>query len=257
MPDGTHAMVEGFDRAAEAYERSRPEYPAEAVRHLASELGIGPGRSVLDLGAGTGKFTRALGPTGARLLALEPTAGMRAILRRQLPAVPLVEGTAEAIDLPDGAVDAVVSAQAFHWFDAARASVEVARVLRPEGGLGLVWNLRDESVPWVAELTRILDRRDTGLPRGRSMAWRGPLEASGKFGPVHAAEFRFDQHFDLEGMLDRVRSISFIAMLPESDREQVLGEVRELLDRSPEAHVGGHLVLPYRTHVFWARRRPA
>ncbi|HZY91259.1 MAG TPA: class I SAM-dependent methyltransferase [Thermoplasmata archaeon] len=255
MTPNTHPMVQGFDRAAAAYERSRPEYPEAAVAHLCRVLGIGPGRIVLDLGAGTGKLTRAVDGRGATLWALEPTAAMRELLHRRLPEVTLVEGTAEAIALPSESVDAVVCAQAFHWFEPTRATAEIARILRPAGGLGLLWNLRDESVPWVAELTRILDRRDTGVPRGRTMAWKAPFAASGLFEPIAEAEFSLVQRADLETMLDRVRSVSFIALLPSAEQEAVIGEVRRLIDGSPEAWDHGAVVLPYRTHLFWSFRR--
>ena len=143
----------GFGRGAATYERGRPSYPADAIDVLVRELGIGPDRDVLDLAAGTGKLTRLLVPTGARLVAVEPVAAMADQLRTAVPGVEVHDGTAEAIPLPDGSVDAVVVGQAFHWFDAPVALAEIARVLRPGGGLGLIWNERDSSVPWVAELT--------------------------------------------------------------------------------------------------------
>ncbi len=255
MPAPLHEVVRGFDRAAAAYERGRPEYPPEAIGLLTRVLELGPGRTVLDLGAGTGKLTRALLPTGARLLALEPTAGMRAELTRRLPEVPLVEGTAEAIDRPAESLDAVVCAQAFHWFDVPRATAEVARVLRPGGGLALLWNLRDDSVPWVRELTRLIDARDPGVPRGRSHAWREPFEATGRFTPLEYAELRFVQPMDGPTLADRVLSISFIALLSTTEQEVVAREVEALLHRHPEAVAGDRVDLPYRTEVYWAFRR--
>ena len=127
----------GFGRAADAYERSRPSYPADAVARLAAELEIRPARRVLDLAAGTGKFTRLLAEIGADLVAVEPSAAMRSQFAVVLPDIPLHEGTAEQIPLADDSVDAVVVAQAFHWFDAEPALAEISRVLRPEGRLGL------------------------------------------------------------------------------------------------------------------------
>lgn len=252
--DAIARAVDAFGRSAEAYERGRPEHSAEAVRHLARVLALGPGRTVLDLGAGTGKFTRALEPTGARLLALEPTAGMRAEFARRLPSVPLVDGTAEAIGLPAASVDAVVAAQAFHWFDPIPAAREIARVLVPSGGLGLLWNLRDESVPWVAALTRLMDAHDPGVPRGRARAWKAPLESTGLFSPLESAEFRHVQRADRATMLDRVLSVSFIAALSDSEQAQVADEVRELLDREEGTRGRDVVELPYRTEVYWAHR---
>ena len=146
----------GFAAAADAYERGRPEHSAESVELLARELGFGPGSRVVDLGAGTGKLTRQLVATGADVVAIEPIAEMRAKLA-SLPSVHAMAGTAEDLPLPNHSVDAVLVAQAFHWFDALRAMSEIRRVLKPGGGLGLIWQARDASVPWVARLNEIID----------------------------------------------------------------------------------------------------
>ncbi|HEX8802631.1 MAG TPA: class I SAM-dependent methyltransferase, partial [Acidimicrobiales bacterium] len=142
----------GFDANAGDYERGRPSYPAEAVALVVGRGGIGPGRRVLDLAAGTGKMTRLLLPTGADVVAVEPVAGMRAALERLAAASPgleVLDGTAENLPLPDGSVDAVTVAQAFHWFDPPVALAEMRRVLRPGGHLFLVWNVRDREHDWV------------------------------------------------------------------------------------------------------------
>src|SRR5690606_25154234 len=132
IPD---AAAEGFGRGAEAYESARPSYPPDAVGEIATVCDVGPGRRVLDLAAGTGKLTRLLVPTGAEVVAVEPVAEMRAVLSAVLPGVEALDGTAEAIPLPDASVDAVTVAQAFHWFDPPVALAEIARVLRPGGTL--------------------------------------------------------------------------------------------------------------------------
>ena len=129
------AAAIGFDRAADAYERSRPSYPPEAIECIRAELAIGVGSRVLDLAAGTGKLTRLLIPLGATLVAIEPVAGMRRILQTLHPQLDVRDGTAEAIPLDDGSLDAVTCAQAFHWFDGPKALAEIRRVLRPGGGL--------------------------------------------------------------------------------------------------------------------------
>jgi ubiquinone/menaquinone biosynthesis C-methylase UbiE len=146
----------GFDRAADAYERGRPAYPADAVAHLAAHFRLGEGVTVLDLAAGTGKLTRMLATTGATVIAVEPVEGMRRVLAEVVPGARVLDGTAEAIPVEDGAVDAVTVAQAFHWFDSDRAVAEIARALRPGGGLGLIWNTFDTSVPWVETLRTLV-----------------------------------------------------------------------------------------------------
>src|SRR6201986_3186482 len=148
-----------FGAPPAAYERGRPPYPPEALDWL-----LPPGaRRVLDLGAGTGKLTRELAGRGLDVVAVEPLGGMRAELSRVLPDTPVLEGSAEHIPLPDGSVDAVLAAQAWHWVTPERAAPEVARVLRPGGTLGLVWNERDEEVPWVAELSQIVEEQGRRL----------------------------------------------------------------------------------------------
>jgi SAM-dependent methyltransferase len=237
----------GFGRAADVYERSRPSYPADAIALLAAELRIGPGRTVLDLAAGTGKLTRLLVPLGAQLVAVEPSAAMRAEFATVLPEVPVHDGTAERIPLDDAAVDAVVVAQAFHWFDAPRALGEIARVLRPGGGLGLIWNERDESVPWVAELSRVM-QWDVRMPYAVGTDFRVVLDESGRFAPSRRARFAFEQELDREGLCERVSTTSFIAAMEPESREALLDAVRELVADFPQ-----RFALPYVTEVFWCR----
>jgi SAM-dependent methyltransferase len=249
-----HPAVAGFDGAAAAYERSRPEYPPEAVDALARECGIGPGRTVLDLAAGTGKLTRMLAPFGAELIGVEPMQGMRREFAERLPDVRLLDGTAEAIPLDAGSVDAVVVAQAFHWFNADAALRDIHRVIRPGGSLGLVWNVRDESVPWVARLTELIDEYRGGTPARRSDNWRRGFERSTTFSPLRSWSFPYEQVVTVEMFVDRVLSISFIARLPEDERAAVGDRVRELAAEGPNADGAASFVLPHRTDVITADR---
>lgn len=261
-----HPAVRGFDRAAEAYERARPGYPAPAVRYLARALRLGRGRTVVELASGTGKFTRALRPTGAAIVAVEPTAGMRRVFARATPEVAVVAGTAEAIPFPNGFADAVVVAQAFHWFRPGAAVAEIARVLRPGGGLGILWNTRDESTGLSYGISRILARyrgRTPGNPGGEGSRgpgaggrWRRAFErpASG-FSRLSYRAFSHAQRLDRRGVVERVLSVSFVAALPASERRRVAEEVRALLDGVPPDRADGTFAIPYRTDVYWAHRR--
>jgi SAM-dependent methyltransferase len=237
----------GFGGQADAYERGRPSYPTEAVEWLVDGLAIGPGRRVLDLGAGTGKLTRMLVATGAELVAVEPVAGMRAQFAAVLPEVELLVGTAEAIPVPDASVHTVVAAQAFHWFAPSPALTEITRVLRPGGGLGMVWNERDESVPWVAELTRII-HWDKRQPYKVGTDWRAVIEADGRFTAVEREKFSFDQTVDADRLVERVTSTSYIAAMTPEERAPIVAETRALVAGFPEI-----FVLPYVTDTYRCR----
>jgi SAM-dependent methyltransferase len=244
-----HPSTRGFRVAAEAYDRGRPEYPSEAVSWLAERLRIGPGRRVLDLAAGTGKLTRRLAVTGAEVVAVEPLAEMLERLVAALPAVEAHEGTAEAIPLPDADVDAVTVAQAFHWFRSDAALPELHRVLRPGGGLGLVWNTRDQDDPLQAEITQLIRPLAGGTPEW--LALRGALAATivGElFGPVEEQAFTMRQELDADGLVQRVLSISYVAAASERDRRRIERRLRDLAG-------GGAVSLPYTTLCFVSYRR--
>ncbi|MGC2205677.1 MAG: methyltransferase domain-containing protein [Thermoplasmata archaeon] len=252
----TDPAVRGFDRAAATYERARPDYPSAAVRHLGRVLHLGPGRIVVDLGSGTGKFTRALALLGATRLAVEPTRGMRREFVRVVPDVPVLDGTAEEIPLPDGFADAVVCAQAFHWFRPRRALREIARVLRPGGGLGLVWNTRDEGVSWSRGISRIVARYRWMSPGARSRRWRPAFRGPGSpFGALREARFPHAQRGTIDTFVERTLSVSVIANLPPGERAAVAREVRAVLRGAPETRGRRVLDLPYTTEVYWSRRK--
>jgi SAM-dependent methyltransferase len=250
------AAARGFEAAVERYERGRPGYPEDAVAYLLRELEVGPGRDVLEIGAGTGKFTELLVPSGARVAAVEPVAAMRAALARNCPDVRVLDGTAEDLPLEDASADAALAAQAFHWFNGDRAVREIHRVLRPGGRLGLVWNARDEGSDWSERLTAIFDRvAGEGDPRYASGRWREAFERSDAFGPLHHQVAYHVHEVSREGFLDRVLSVSYVASAPKAVRDGVVDEVFDLLDTHPELAGRERLLMPYRTDVFWTVRR--
>jgi len=254
----THPRVRGFDAAADRYERSRPDYPAAAVRHLGRVLDLHRGRTVVEVGAGTGKFTRAMAPWGAARVAVEPTAGMRRVFAEAVPGVAVVDGAAEALPLPDGFADAVVCAQAFHWFRAAPSLREFARVLRPGGGLGLVWNVRDESADWSRRITAILDRYRGDTPSTRDRKWRPAFaDPASPFGPLAFAEFRHAHRAPPSVFVDRFLSVSMVAVLPVAEQRRVADAIRSILASDPATRGRATIAMPYRTWVYWAFRRRA
>jgi SAM-dependent methyltransferase len=248
LADLQHPRSRSFELVAEVYERARPEYPADAVAWLAHELDLGAGRTVLDLGAGTGKLTRALVQTGAHVIAVEPGEQMLAQLRRVLPDVESMLGAAEAIPLGDASVDGVAIGSAFHWFRHEEAVPELHRVLRPGGAVALVWNSRDRERPLQQEIGELLK---PFFPPDRPAVGRSAkaLDESPLFGPVEQRTFPFAQQLDADGVVDRIASVSFIAAAPAEQRAELDRKLREVV----AAH-GGRVEFSYLTEVYVSRR---
>ena len=247
----------GFGREAEVYERSRPSYPPDAVAWLVDHLRIRPGAVVVDLAAGTGKLTRLLKPSGATLIAIEPVPEMSHVLQQILPDVRVVAGTAEALPLKDASLDAVCVAQAFHWFDADGAFAELGRVLRPGGRVGILWNARDRSVDWVDRVWSIQDEVERTAPWRDHENWRESAFGERRgFGSLDRATFRHEHPMTPEGVVDRIRGVSHVAVLPQHEQSAVLARVREILATHPETKDRDELRIPYRTDLFWTERLP-
>jgi SAM-dependent methyltransferase len=256
-----HPTATGFDRAASAYEAGRPGYPLEAVDLVTARLGIGPGRVVLDLGAGTGKLTRELLARGAHVVAVEPMAGMREQLRRVLARseLELLDGTAEELPLPAGAVDAATVAQAFHWFDGHAALAELHRVLRPDGWLAVVCNRRDLRTPVQGAIDELLAPYRGDTPSWSSHDWDASLATTDRFvpDPVGSTCFPWGQDLTVEGLRARVGSVSFVARLDPATREQLLDAVTHLHAEHHDGAAGedATITLHYVTEVRLLQRR--
>lgn len=247
--DIDEVAARGFELGAASYEAARPGYPDEAIAVLADAVGLAAGVRVCDLAAGTGKFTRRLVELGASVVAIEPVPGMRAQLHGVLPDVEVIEGTAEHIPLPDASVDVVTVAQAFHWFDAGPALEEIARVLRPGGGLALLWNERDEAEAWVAEMSRLIRWHERTVSRYQHTDWAEIVASSGRFTQLQERVVSWEQPLTHALLAERVRSISYVAAMPEPERERLAGEVVALVARRVEP-----VPLPYLCRVQWARK---
>jgi SAM-dependent methyltransferase len=242
---------QGFSAAADSFVRGRPDYPPELADWLRKDLGLGPGTKVVDLGAGTGKFTPRLLETGAHVIAVEPVEKMLDKLAAALPQVDALEGRATAIPLPDASVDAVVCAQAFHWFATAEALAEIRRVLKPGGKLGLVWNVRDERVGWVARFGEIVNRLEGDTPRYHHGAWRKVFPCEG-FGPLNEQHFGHVHRGDPEDVIiTRAKSVSFIAALAPERREEVVEELRALIAGEAALRGQAEVEFPYETAAFY------
>jgi len=217
-----------FGPAAQAYVTGRPSYPTEAVRWALPD----GARTVLDLAAGTGKLTERLLELGLDVRAVEPLAEMRAAIPAEAHPV---DGTAEAIPLPDKSVDAVTVGQAYHWFDAPAALAEMRRVLRPNGTIGLFWNTLDDSVPWVRELADIMaaEERASYIAPDPRPVWSG---VDGLTDPEREI-FPHTPLYDAERLVAFVVSRSQVILLPAGERAAMVERVKAITP-------GGEFALP-------------
>ncbi|WP_285136949.1 class I SAM-dependent methyltransferase [Microbacterium sp. lyk4-40-TSB-66] len=239
-----------FGQAAAAYESGRPGYPAEAVAWLLEPVRErGRALRVADVGAGTGKLTRTIVESGADVVAVDPDADMLAALRENVRGVPTFAGTAERLPLPDAALDAVLMGQAWHWVDVGPASREVARVLRSGGVLGLIWNIRDDSVDWVRRFTAAMG----GSNAEALLASTGPRVAD-PFGGLEHEEWRWERRLTRDQLSDLVVSRSDVITADPATRARVDAAIEEVVASLPDLADGGSVALPYVTHAFRARR---
>lgn len=243
-----HSSVRAYEQVATAYEQGRPSYPQAVLERIIERSRVAHGSRVLDLAAGTGKWTRQLLTTGADIHAVEPVEAFRERLR-ELP-ITVHPGTAEAIPLEDGAVELVTVASAFHWFDAQRALAEIARVLRPGGTLAILWNERDQRDPIQRSLTELLEPRRRNEPRQSDETWRASFATTTSFTPLEQEDFLHLHAFTADLLVDRVNSISFIAALSTGERDELLTKVRALTTDQPPT-----FDLPHITHLYLTVRR--
>jgi SAM-dependent methyltransferase len=244
-----------FAGLAELYARCRPDYPEAAVAHVLARCGLGPGAVVIDVGCGTGISARTFGRRGLCVLGVEPNADMRRQAEAEPgdgpPAPVYRDGTAEATGLPDGCADAVLAAQAFHWFEPGPTLREFHRVLKPAGWAALLWNERDESDPFTAAYGAVVGASrqarqvEAGRWRSGEALLRSPLFEDGRLD-----EFRHRQPLTEEGILGRAFSASYAPREP-AEAGRHAAALREVFARFEQ---GGEVVLCYRTFVYTARR---
>jgi len=255
--DERQLHASSFGAAVTAYAEHRPDYAQAAVR-WALELASGP--RVLDLGAGTGKLTSALVAVGAEVIAVEPDPAMLTELRRAMPMVRAFAGSAEAIPLPDGSVDAVLAGNALHWFDMAIAGPEIARVLAPDGVLAGLWNVLDDRVDWIAGLERVSGAAAIG-PRDTFSSWRAATAelhlakdgSVGQFGFPEQAEFRHGQRRTADSLVATLATRAGLLVMPGQQQKATLDRIRSFLATRPETACG-EFTLPMLTGVLRAQR---
>lgn len=243
-------VARGYAANAGGYAAGRPDYPVALDRWLREQAGLGVGKVVIDLGAGTGKFVSRVLATGATVIAVEPVAEMRERLVADFAGIDARIGMADAMPIDDASVDAVVCAQSFHWFSTKAAMAEIARVLKPGGVLALIWNVRDESTAWVKRLTGIITPYEGDAPRHYKGEWRRVFPAAG-FGPLEESAFPHEHVGPPERVIvERFMSVSFIASQPAATRAYIEAQLRDLIASEPT--LAGHesVVFPYRTVAF-------
>jgi SAM-dependent methyltransferase len=242
----TAEQAASFGAAAAEYERARPTYPDAAVDWIVPARA----RAALDVGAGTGKLTRALLGRGLAVTAVEPSEGMRQTLEAELPAARALAGAAEELPLADASVDLVTCAQAWHWVDTERAELEAARVLRPGGRLACVWNLRDDSRGWMRAISGLLESLGAHNVVEEGFAF------GGRFGPTESFEVRWSRPMNADRLVELFSTRSYVIVAPEPERRRLLGEVRELTETHPELAGRESFEMPYITRCFRAALAP-
>jgi len=247
------APPDAFGNSAREYELGRPQWPEELIDRVVAGLDLRADSTVVDLGAGTGKLTRSLVPRFARVIAVEPDDAMRAVLDAVVPGAEALAGSAEAIPLPSDSVDAVFTAEAFHWYASEESVGEIVRVLRPRGGLAIFWNVDfgDPEPPMGDEVERLLDVAFAkggapGIGKVLSGFWREPI-AKASFEPLQEAEVERTVTRTRDQWLANMLSVSSIAALPDADREELAARLGDLV---PD----GEYRWSIRTVAYWTRR---
>ncbi|TDQ64318.1 methyltransferase family protein [Maritalea mobilis] len=244
----------GYQKNADKYQSGRPDYAAASLDWMRDALAVGKNSKVVDLGAGTGKFTKRICEVSDHVIAVEPVAAMRETLQANLPQVETPEGNALDIPLPDQSVDALICAQSFHWFASDLAVNEMARVLRPGGKLGLIWNVRDENVDWVAAITKLITPYEGDAPRYYKGDWQKPLP-SPHFSPLEKQSFMQSHDGPAEEVIvNRFLSVSFIAAQPEEVQAEIAEQLRQLTATHDALKGKEQVSFPYVTEAFSATR---
>lgn len=247
-----HSAVEkGFSRSAELYDRARSGYPPRVVERLFKHLGVQDQSRVLELAAGTGKFTGHLAGKTPNLVVVEPMHEMRTVLQNRFPSVPVLDAIAEAIPLPSGSVDFVFAATAYHWFDPEETYSELLRILRPGGGVGLIWtSWALEKIPdWYSDLRKLVAPFEGDAPRYKHMIWRKPFDNRNEFKMLQFERFDISRVMTIPEICDRFLSISYVSALPDLVFNALKREMQEILkDYTLKGEI---FKMPEEIHIYW------
>ncbi len=247
--------AEGFKNNTDHYLAGRAEFPHEVAGFFKNQFKITNETKILDLAAGTGKFTKLLSEnTDAQIEAVEPLNSMAEVFKKELPGVKLTDGTAESIPFADKSFDLVTVSQAFHWFDAPKAIREIYRVLKPKGTLAIIWNNKDRRVPWVLKFDDILDKEMGKIPQFRTSNWKEAFLDERYFDKLQLKTFNHSPIYTLDLVKSRVLSISYVALLNNEKKQKTLNEIKTLIDKTPETK-DPSFPFPHVVEVYWSQVR--
>lgn len=246
----------GYTLQIQSYEEGRPNYPRkEVINWLLNDLDLSSSSRVIDLGAGTGKFISYLQAITTNIVAIEPVLAMRQQLQQNYSNIEIIDGTAAQMPIADESIDVIICAQSFHWFAGEQALQEMNRVLKPNGKLGLIWNVRDEKITWVSDLSAIINSYEEDTPRFHTMDWRKffPNKFFTDLKLIQAANNIFGSVEDI--IIKRTLSVSFIAKLPTDEQDKVIAKLRGLINKTPALAHQKKAIFPYTTMMFSCFKR--
>lgn len=246
----------GYSKSDLNYDDGRPEYPKTAIDFLVGQLQLGANAAVLDLAAGTGKLSKCLQDFFPSFVALEPLDAMRAQLQKNLPEIKAASGSAEKIPFPNASFDAVFVGTAFHWFRAEDAYQEIHRVLKPGGGLALIWSAwsKTEIPDWLAEIRSIIEPLGKGVPRYKTMEWKSPFGKMRLFSELKNKNFDYPVSCTREQICARYLSTSFIAALDAAEKSNLRAEIMAILGKYESADGKKHFRVPYQIDAYWCTK---
>jgi ubiquinone/menaquinone biosynthesis C-methylase UbiE len=251
-----HSTAMGYQKSSDTYEKGRPAYTEEAVFGLAERMKLRPENQILELGAGTGKFTRVLVEKYPNIVAFEPVAAMRDKFAEVLPSIKVYEGTGEKISVEDASADAVIVANAFHWFDSDAALKEIHRVLKPGGSLGLIWNIDGVfTSSWGQQIDAWLDELEGDTPQYKTGKWKEAFQRTNLFSPLNEHRFSSRRNTTHSEVINRVVSISFIASLTEARRNEFQRKIESWISSHPDSKSRKVLEVSFDTKIYWCSKK--
>lgn len=256
----------------ELYDRARPSFPPATIAYIRNSVRGSAPLNVVEIGSGTGIFTRALlahpdwKDAVAELRAIEPSEGMRAQFNKTTvdERVTCIEGTFDTSPVEDGWADVIVIAQAFHWCpDYDTASREFARILKPDGVVAFIWNLEDrDGAGWVAQMRERIELHENGTPQFRLMLWRATFDTPSYkefFEPPTEEVWTYNLLGSEKIVVDRACSKSYVAVLDDEKKNRAVEDVKAIIKKG-EGLVWadkekGEFEYPYKTYVVIARKK--